>query len=88
VTAGGAQKTFGIEAVSMTKRFGEFTALDQVSLRVKAGTFHALLGENGAGKSTLVKCIMGYYQPDAGEVIVGDRQEIIDNPRAAHALGC
>jgi general nucleoside transport system ATP-binding protein len=87
VTAGGAQKTFGIEAVSMTKRFGEFTALDQVSLRVKAGTFHALLGENGAGKSTLVKCIMGYYQPDAGEVIVGDRQEIIDNPRAAHALG-
>jgi general nucleoside transport system ATP-binding protein len=87
VTAAGAQKTFGIEAVSMTKRFGEFTALDQVTLKVKAGTFHALLGENGAGKSTLVKCIMGYYQPDAGEVIVGDRQEIIDNPRAAHALG-
>jgi general nucleoside transport system ATP-binding protein len=87
VTAGAAQKTFGVEAVSMTKRFGEFVALDAVSLKVKAGTFHALLGENGAGKSTLVKCIMGYYQPDAGEVIVGDRQEIIDNPRAAHALG-
>jgi general nucleoside transport system ATP-binding protein len=87
VSVATAHKTFGIEAVSMTKRFGEFTALDQVSLRVKAGTFHALLGENGAGKSTLVKCIMGYYQPDAGEVIVGDRQEIIDNPRAAHALG-
>src|SRR5262249_15436391 len=66
---------------------GEFAALDQVSLKVKAGTFHALLGENGAGKSTLVKCIMGYYLPDAGEVIVGDRQEIIGNPRAAHALG-
>src|SRR6202008_1977311 len=78
LTAGGAQKTFGIEAVSMTKRFGEFAALDAVSLKVKAGPFHALLGENGAGKSTLVKCIMGYYQPDAGEVIVGDRQEIID----------
>jgi len=84
---GAAPKTFGVEAVSMTKRFGEFVALDAVSLKVKAGTFHALLGENGAGKSTLVKCIMGYYQPDAGEVIVGDRQEIIDNPRAAHALG-
>src|SRR5262245_39990637 len=71
----------------MTKRFGEFAALDQVSLKVKAGTFHALLGENGAGKSTLVKCIMGYYLPDAGEVIIGDRQEVIGNPRAAHALG-
>jgi len=87
VSTGSARQTFGVEAVSMTKRFGDFAALDQVSLRVKAGTFHALLGENGAGKSTLVKCIMGYYQPDAGEVIVGDRQEIIDNPRAAHALG-
>ena len=50
-------------------------------------SFHALLGENGAGKSTLVKCIMGYYQPDAGEVVVGGREQTIDNPRAAHALG-
>jgi simple sugar transport system ATP-binding protein len=80
-------KTFGIEAIAMTKRFGEFAALDDVSLKVAAGTFHALLGENGAGKSTLVKCVMGYYQPDAGEVIVGERQEVISNPRAAHALG-
>ena len=52
-----------------------------------AGTFHALLGENGAGKSTLVKCIMGYYRPDEGAVIVGDREQTIGNPRAAHALG-
>jgi energy-coupling factor transporter ATP-binding protein EcfA2 len=74
-TAGKA--TFGVEAINMTKRFGEFAALDQVSLKVRPGTFHALLGENGAGKSTLVKCIMGYYQPDEGEVIVGDRQEAI-----------
>ena len=79
--------TFGVEAINMTKRFGEFVALDQVALKVKAGTFHALLGENGAGKSTLVKCIMGYYLPDAGEVIVGSQQEVIGNPRAAHALG-
>ncbi len=84
-TAGKA--TFGVEAINMTKRFGEFAALDQVSLKVRPGTFHALLGENGAGKSTLVKCIMGYYQPDEGEVIVGDRQVVIGNPRAAHALG-
>jgi ABC-type uncharacterized transport system ATPase subunit len=84
---GTAPKTFGVEAIAMTKRFGEFAALDDVSLKVTPGTFHALLGENGAGKSTLVKCVMGYYQPDAGEVIVGERQEVISNPRAAHALG-
>jgi general nucleoside transport system ATP-binding protein len=79
--------TFGVEALGMTKRFGEFTALDAVTFKVVAGTFHALLGENGAGKSTLVKCIMGYYQPDAGEVLVNDRKEFISNPRTAHALG-
>jgi general nucleoside transport system ATP-binding protein len=78
---------FGIEALAMTKRFGAFTALDQVSLKVPAGSFHVLLGENGAGKSTLVKCIMGYYQADEGELIVGERQEAIDNTHAAHALG-
>jgi simple sugar transport system ATP-binding protein len=85
--AAGQPHALGIEVVSMSKSFGDFTALDQVSLKVPAGTFHALLGENGAGKSTLVKCIMGYYRPDAGELIVGDRQEVIENPHAAHALG-
>jgi len=87
VTGLTAPETFGIEAINMTKRFGEFAALDQVSLKVRPGTFHALLGENGAGKSTLVKCIMGYYQSDDGELLVGDHQEVIGNPRAAHALG-
>jgi general nucleoside transport system ATP-binding protein len=82
-----SKRTFGVEALNMTKRFGEFTALDAVSLKVVSGTFHALLGENGAGKSTLVKCIMGYYQADAGELMVDERQEVIGNPRAAHALG-
>ena len=76
-----------VEVLHTTKRFGAFTALDAVSMKVKAGNFHALLGENGAGKSTLVKCIMGYYQPDAGTVLVDDREQAIDNPRAAHALG-
>jgi simple sugar transport system ATP-binding protein len=82
-----AAHALGVEAVAMTKRFGDFVALDAVSLKVAPGSFHALLGENGAGKSTLVKCIMGYYRPDQGAVIVGDREQAIDNPRAAHALG-
>jgi simple sugar transport system ATP-binding protein len=77
----------GVEVLAMTKRFGEFAALDDVSLKVPAGSFHALLGENGAGKSTLVKCMMGYYHPDAGQVMVDDREQAIENPRAAHMLG-
>jgi general nucleoside transport system ATP-binding protein len=80
-------ETVGVEAIAMTKRFGEFVALDNISMKVQPGTFHALLGENGAGKSTLVKCIMGYYQPDEGDIVVGDREQRIGNPRAAHALG-
>ncbi len=85
--AGPPDKTFGLETVSMTKRFGDFVALDDVSVRIAPGTIHALLGENGAGKSTLVKCVMGYYEPTNGQVIVGGAERAIDNPRAAHALG-
>src|SRR5260370_25312245 len=58
----------GVDAVAMTMRFGDFVALDKVELKVRPGSFHALLGENGAGKSTLVKCIMGYYHPTEGDV--------------------
>jgi ABC-type uncharacterized transport system ATPase subunit len=78
---------FGVDAIAMTMRFGDFTALDQVELKVRPGSFHALLGENGAGKSTLVKCIMGYYRPTEGAVLVGGREQAIANPRDAHALG-
>jgi simple sugar transport system ATP-binding protein len=82
-----APRAFGLEALHVAKRFGDFTALDDVSLKVAPGTVHALLGENGAGKSTLVKCIMGYYRPDDGQLMVGDREVEIAGPRAAHALG-
>ncbi|MBI1423250.1 MAG: ATP-binding cassette domain-containing protein [Gammaproteobacteria bacterium] len=76
-----------LEAINISKRFGDLQALDNVSLKLRSGSFHALLGENGAGKSTLVKCIMGYYQPDEGEVLFGDRQQAITNPHDALLLG-
>jgi simple sugar transport system ATP-binding protein len=84
VTTGAA---LDVEVVGLTKRFGTVTALDDVSIRVAAGSFHALLGENGAGKSTLVKCLVGYHPPDAGSVVIAQREREIRSPHDAHALG-
>jgi general nucleoside transport system ATP-binding protein len=77
----------GVDTVNIRKQFGDLIALDNVSVSVKPGSVHALLGENGAGKSTLVKCIMGYYLPDEGSVLVEGREASIASPRQAHALG-
>lgn len=71
----------------MSKRFGSFAALSDVSMRIEAGSFHALLGENGAGKTTLVKCLVGYHRPDEGSILVDDRERDIPSPQAAHQLG-
>lgn len=79
--------SLALEAIKVSKRFGELQALDQVSLKLRQGSIHALLGENGAGKSTLVKCIVGFYTPDQGEVLLGRRQQTITRPRDAHVLG-
>ncbi len=78
-----------LQATGMTKHFGTLVALDNVSLHLKPGSFHALLGENGAGKSTLVKCMMGFYQPTAGTVQIDGQDVQIHSPRDAHkyALG-
>ena len=76
-----------LDTYALGKRFGSFTALDDVSIAVRPGTVHALLGENGAGKSTLVKCVVGYQRPDAGSVLVEGREVDIGSPGAARALG-
>ncbi len=76
-----------LELVGFSKHFGALAALDKVSVKVNAGAFHALLGENGAGKSTLVKCAMGYYAADEGQVLLNGRQVEITHPRQAHELG-
>jgi ABC-type uncharacterized transport system ATPase subunit len=80
-------RAIGVEAVGVTKRFGAFTALDNVSLKIAKASVHALLGENGAGKSTLVKCLLGYYRADDGAFIVDTREATIDRPADADRLG-
>ncbi len=76
-------RAIGVETIGMTKIFGSLVALEDVSITVRPGTLHALLGENGAGKSTLVKCMMGFYQPTRGQMLVEGRETAIRNPREA-----
>lgn len=76
-----------LEAINISKHFGDLQALQNVSLELNQQSFHALIGENGAGKSTLVKCIMGYYHADEGELLVQGKQQTMNNPHEAHDVG-
>ena len=75
------------EVVALRKHFGATVALDDVSLAVRPGDVHALLGENGAGKSTLVKILSGLIRPDAGEIFLFGEEPRLGAPRAAHRSG-
>lgn len=63
-----------IEISNLTKRFGNFVCLDQVSFTVQDGTIYGLVGENGAGKSTLLRLIAGIYRADAGEIRIDGKK--------------
>src|SRR5919202_3472316 len=63
-----------IEARNVTKRFGSYVALDDVSLTVESGALTALLGPSGSGKSTLLRVIAGLERPDAGDVFISGRE--------------
>lgn len=76
-----------IEMLNIRKVFGNFVANDNITLQVKKGEIHALLGENGAGKSTLMNVLFGLYQPDGGEIRVKGQPVKIANPNVANDLG-
>jgi simple sugar transport system ATP-binding protein len=76
-----------LETREVVKRFGGLTAVDKVSVGVRAGEALALLGDNGAGKSTLIKIISGVYPPDAGEIRMAGTPLQIGSPRDALAAG-
>ena len=78
---------YAIEMLNITKRFPGIVANDNITLQLKKGEIHALLGENGAGKSTLMSVLFGLYQPEEG-IIKKDGKEVkIKDPNDANALG-
>ena len=76
-----------IEMLHITKEFPGIKANDDITLQLRRGEIHALLGENGAGKSTLMSVLFGLYQPEAGEIRKNGQKVNITDPNAATALG-
>ena len=68
-----------IEVKGITKRFGDFTALDELTLTVPSGSVYGLVGPNGSGKSTIIRHITGIYRPDGGEILI-DGEPVYENP--------
>lgn len=76
-----------VEMKGITKRFGSFTALQNVDFCVAEGEIHSLLGENGAGKTTLMNVLYGMLQPDEGEILISGKRAEIKRPAQAIGLG-
>ena len=76
-----------IEMLHITKEFPGIKANDDVTLQLRKGEIHALLGENGAGKSTLMSVLFGLYQPEKGVIKKNGQEVKINNPNDANALG-
>src|SRR5512141_2249551 len=76
-----------LRMTGVSKQFPGVCALDDVTLQVRAGTVHALMGENGAGKSTLMKCLFGLYRPDQGEIFLEGRKVQVTEPKVALGHG-
>jgi len=80
-------RPYVLEMNQISKEFPGVKALDNVTLKVRPGTVHALMGENGAGKSTLMKCLFGIYRPDSGEILLDGQHVTIPQAKDALRLG-
>ena len=78
---------YAVEMLNITKRFPGIIANDNITLQLKKGEIHALLGENGAGKSTLMSVLFGLYQPEEGEIRKDGKKVEIKDPNDANRLG-
>lgn len=78
---------YAVEMLSISKRFGSFVANREVSLQVRRGEIHALLGENGAGKSTLMNMLYGLLKPDSGSIRINGSEVCFNSPQDAKAAG-
>ena len=76
-----------IEMLHITKEFPGIRANDDITLQLRRGEIHALLGENGAGKSTLMSVLFGLYQAESGEIRKNGKPVVIKDPNDANALG-
>ena len=76
-----------VEMLNIRKEFPGIVANDNITLQLKEGEIHALLGENGAGKSTLMGMLFGMYKPDRGSIKVRGKEVKISNPNVANDLG-
>lgn len=76
-----------LEMIGVSKSFPGVKALDKVTLKIRSGSVHALMGENGAGKSTLMKCLFGIYSCDEGKILLEGKNFAPKNPKEALELG-
>ena len=81
------EQPYAIEMLNITKRFPGIVANDNITIQLKKGEIHALLGENGAGKSTLMSVLFGLYQPEEGKIRKDGKDVKIENPNDANDLG-
>ena len=75
-----------LDVKNLTKSFGTFKALDDLSMHISEGTVYGLVGPNGAGKSTLIRCLTGVYRPDSGTMLM-EGQRIYENPGIKSRIG-
>jgi len=75
-----------IKIKNVSKKFGNFTAIEDINIDVKKGTIFGIIGENGAGKTTLIQCMTGIYKPDQGQITINDGH-VYENPKVKERIG-